>query len=522
MADKKKKRKWIKWVIILVVLAAIVGFVVISGQASAAAMARMALADSLVQSKKGDISVVVQAGGSISSADSITELAPVAATIDTVTLKNGDRVEAGQTVLTLKSATLSDEITKLQSDLQTQDSQLRMMDKSKSSKISAPVSGRVKAIYTADGQNVNAAMTNHGGLLLLSIDDVMAVSFTPSQEIHAGDAVRLRIGEQEIESTIADFSNNTALVLFPDNSYELGQMVTVMNGAGEGIGEGPLQVNNPFYLSATAGVVKTIRVALGDQVSTGDTLVELTDSVYSEEYRQLLQNRQRTLENLQDKQEAQESLEIKADRTGIITELTLVEGASVMEGSPLFSVGSDEAFELTVAVDELDVARVEVGQAVSIAVDAVADTTYTGKVTRISGAGDFASGVTSFDVTVSLEKADKLRTGMSARADIQVANATDVVLIPAGALKTVDGEKYVVIMPAPESADLLTTEGVETKVKVGLNDGAYVEILEGLEEGQYVKDFTVRADSLQVFGMRGGGASGGNSANNNSNAGAAS
>ncbi len=506
MADIKK-RKWVKWVVIGAIAVLIGAGSFAAYRASTQAALALAASAKNVQAENGDISVTVQASGSLKPASATTVYAPLMAEMGALTVKNGDFVKKGDLVFTLSSDTIDDEIAALQSNLTSQDSQLLMADKSKSSRIISPVSGRVKAVYVVSGQEAASAMQTSSGLLLLSVDDRMELRFVPASAVAAGDPVTVTIGAAIVETTIETFLNGEASVLIEDDSYEIGAGAAIADKQGTALGKGTLSVHVPYYITGSEGIVSEIEVSVNDMVNAGDTLIRLAESVYPSSYLQLLTARQNTLDQLTEKLAQKEQLAVRAPQDGVIENLNAVQGTTVPEGSVLFSVGSNEAFELVVAVDELDIANIQEGQTAQIALDALAGATFSGKVTRISGTGNYAGGMTTYDVTIIVDQADKIMSGMSARADILVASHTDVLLIPVSAIKTVDGEKYVMAVPEAGSKEAAANpDGIQTKITVGLFNSSQAEILSGLEEGQYVKDLSASTDSSNfMFGGRGEG-----------------
>jgi macrolide-specific efflux system membrane fusion protein len=114
-------------------------------------------------------------------------------------------------------------------------------------------------------------------------------------------------------------------------------------------------------------------------------------------------------------------------------------GAAILELPDLSSVF------LVARIDEADRGRLRTGQAASIRVDAVADRDYQAAVTDISllARVDFTGGwppPKQFDLKLNFtDPDDRLQTGMSAEARIEVGKLTDVLLVPAAAVHTVEG-----------------------------------------------------------------------------------
>jgi HlyD family secretion protein len=136
--------------------------------------------------------------------------------------------------------------------------------------------------------------------------------------------------------------------------------------------------------------------------------------------------------------------------------------------------------------------------------------------------------VTTYPVTLRIQKQDGLVAGMSASADILVAQKENALVIPISALK-VDGDRtYVTRITLPEgeaqqdnqmnralAASRGTTQDVE--VKIGIVNSAHAEILEGLSEGDIVQTVSSDSDMLSFMmgGPGGGGMQGGSQGSSN-------
>jgi hypothetical protein len=104
---------------------------------------------------------------------------------------------------------------------------------------------------------------------------------------------------------------------------------------------------------------------------------------------------------------------------------------------------------LVARLDEADRGALRVGQTAVIRADAVADRDYAATVEDVSVLArvDFMGGWPPpklFDLTLTIDDSDgRLRPGMSAVARINVGQVRDVLLVPAQALFTIDGQTYV-------------------------------------------------------------------------------
>ena len=140
-----------------------------------------------------------------------------------------------------------------------------------------------------------------------------------------------------------------------------------------------------------------------------------------------------------------------------------------------------ETQEMTVdiTVDELDILSLEVGMAADVTLDALPGQSFRGIITKINTYGVNSGGNTKYTVTVTLDRAEKMLTGMSASVSITTATSESVPTLPAAAIQSQDGKSWV-YTAYDEKTDTLS--GL-TQVELGRSDGENVEILSGLDSG---------------------------------------
>ena len=128
---------------------------------------------------------------------------------------------------------------------------------------------------------------------------------------------------------------------------------------------------------------------------------------------------------------AQATLVAPAD--GTVDAVTAVAGADI-SGGPAITLVSGP-LQATADFTESDLPSLEVGQAATVTVDAI-DASVSGKVVAIAPSSASSSGsVVTYAVTIELTGApDAARPGMSAKASVTIAQATNVLAVPAVAL----------------------------------------------------------------------------------------
>jgi RND family efflux transporter MFP subunit len=145
------------------------------------------------------------------------------------------------------------------------------------------------------------------------------------------------------------------------------------------------------------------------------------------------------------------------------------------------SIADLSALEINCHINQVDVARLQVGQEFAFTVDSLGDTRMGGRISSIAPVATITNGVKGFRVELKIENPDpRLRPGMTADVTIPTGNATAVLTVPVSAVFAGKGSGKV--------AYVKTTAGSseERAVKVGLSNIDVAEILSGLEENETV------------------------------------
>lgn len=161
-------------------------------------------------------------------------------------------------------------------------------------------------------------------------------------------------------------------------------------------------------------------------------------------------------------------------------------GTRVSRGQPLFAVADLAALVVVGKIDEVDINRIHVGQAVRISSDAFAGE-VPGRIVTVSAEASGDPGATSapsFEVRaiVSAEggRLNSMRIGMSARMMIELAANPAALIVPVEAVRGTLAESKVRIRD-PE-----TGQEHDRRVTLGATSERGVEVLQGLEAGDVI------------------------------------
>ena len=244
-----------------------------------------------------------------------------------------------------------------------------------------------------------------------------------------------------------------------------------------------------------------------EQLEQAQTSFEVAEAVYTSAQYQVAQSRAA----LQNAQELLAKTVLRAPMDGEVTRLAKEEGEVAVPGtfSPetglLMTISDLSVIQVAVRVDETDVVRLHLADSAEVTIDAFPDTTFTGRVTKISKSAvqgvAAQAGATNqavdYDVEVTLDDPpSEIRPDLSATAKIITATRDSVLSIPIIAL-TVREHEAISTETAPQDTtkSKKETEGVFVAVagiaqfrpvKVGIAGEEYFEVIDGLAEGDSI------------------------------------
>ncbi len=201
---------------------------------------------------------------------------------------------------------------------------------------------------------------------------------------------------------------------------------------------------------------------------------------------------------LADSQRQLGETEIRAPITGIVTKKLIEEGelvsslSSFSSGTPIVRIEDRTSMIVKLNINEIDVARIKLGMNTNVDIDAIPDQAFKGKVTKIapssSAVGSVATPggadpVVKFAVEITLVSSDpRINSGMSAKCTVEPVRRDGVLRVPLEFVGTDPaGKRFVLIVGDPKA------KPVQTPVVTGVSSGSFIEIKEGVKEGQTLK-----------------------------------
>jgi len=215
-----------------------------------------------------------------------------------------------------------------------------------------------------------------------------------------------------------------------------------------------------------------------------------------------IEQRQSSLANARDTLiEAQGDLAdytVKAPFDGVIADFK-VHASDQASQSTVIATLLTKAKIAEITVNEVDVAKIKNGQKATLTFDAVPELTIAGTVSQVDMIGTTSQGVVTYTVKVAfLTDDDRVRTGMSVSAAVVTDVRTDVLQVPNGAIKTINGMSIVQTLDVPVGQDASSVAGITSdksptsiSIQTGASNDAVTEITDGLTEGQLIITRTI-------------------------------
>jgi HlyD family secretion protein len=422
----------------------------------------------------GQISSSIKGTGTLISSDKTDISARVSGTILKVNFKEGDKVKAGDIIFEMDD---TDGIAKVR-QLNDSINQAKITSNNNLSSIyklnlTAPFSGQISNIQVKTGDITGKNST------ILTLTDLSKLKIQIPFNASAIGVIKVN---QPITLYIADIMQSvTGKIVYANNkafpSTSGGQIFFVealidnpgslskgMKASGEVISEngiiqstdyGIFDYQNSSVIKCDAGgIVTNVNVKDSQFVNEGDLLVQFKNDDL-ELSRESYQSKLADLDKqLGDANKQLENYKVSTPVDGVITKQTMRVGDVLKQGDVASSVSNNLHMEFSISFDELDIAKVAVGQKTLVTIDALPETLtrpMIGTVSKIALEGTTSSGVTTYPVTISLEGNDRLKLGMNANAQVMVLEKNDILRLPIAAVQKRGNRAFVMVIGSNDS-----------------------------------------------------------------------
>ena len=210
-------------------------------------------------------------------------------------------------------------------------------------------------------------------------------------------------------------------------------------------------INSTTYTADADAKVREVYVSTGDSVKNGDRLVRLSNGTT-----------------------------VTAEFDGRINMLNAAKGDEVKKDDSLVQVTDFDNMQVSFRIGESDISQVSAGQSVRVTV-ASAGATFNSTVKSIDYSTYSGNNVAYYTAVVDVDTSGKnIYPGMQATVTIPKEEAKDVVILKMDAISTaMDNSAFVYVRQEDGTM-------ARQPVTVGVSNGNYVEIKDGIGDGETV------------------------------------
>jgi HlyD family secretion protein len=526
--------------IIVLIIILIIGYSMYKKMTNTSAETRYVL--SLVA--KGTIISLVSGSGQVSASNQINITPSVSGTITGVYVSPGDQVRLGQTLFAIDSTTAQKAVRDAQISLQSAQLSLQKLQiqnstentdatlaKAYSDGFSAVSSTFLDLPSTITGINNLLAQSNlsdnaarSSGNLAINYKNTAETDYynvNNAYQINKKDfdSVSYSSKQSDIDAIIKETYSTTTLLAtaIKDLSDYVNYLASDTGRPADFTSD---QTTLSGYTNATNGHLSTLLTAETNIKSAEDTLPNNNIDLQSAEI--TVTERQNALT---DAEQNLADYSVRAPFGGVVASVPVQKGDNAGSGTTLGTIITPQQVAV-MSLNEVDVAKISLGQKATLTFDAIPDLTISGKVVQIDSLGTVSQGVVNYNVKINFDTNDsRIKSGMSVSGDIITNVKQDVLIVPNSAVKTANGTSFVQMFDTPLATPIAGVQGspslsppINQTVEIGISDDTNTEIVSGLKEGDQIVVKTIigtttttsSAPSIlnSVSGNRGGAAAG--------------
>ncbi len=317
--------------------------------------------------------------GTVTADEAVSVTSPIGGTAEGIKLIAGQRVEAGEVIMTLAPE-----------------------------QVKATESGTVRGIFAKPGDSTEVISNRYGAVLYVEPDYVYTLSASTSNAynldenkfVHTGEIVYLTCTDNtnmKGVGVITSVSGSDYTVEVTEGTFGIGDTVNIFREenryAKTRIGRGTVARVNPVAYQGS-GSVSRVLVEEGQHVEAGDVLFETLTGTFDGYY--------------------YTGNTVVSDVSGIVESVGANNGASVNKGDSVLNVYPDGCMYIEFTVNEMDLGGISEGDKVEIEF-----LWNEGEAQRVKGEVTFISlisnqGTSDYTARASFEQTESIRLGMTA------------------------------------------------------------------------------------------------------------
>ena len=452
------------------------------------------LADAVFEARRGDLKITVTENGYLKAKNS-TELKPEFQRRGTITwlVEEGSEVEEGETLVEFDKSELEDQLEDARSSLIQYQTELEAAQAELTIQKRENESSVEKAELALEIAELNLEKYEEGEAPNERRKLVLATEKATSEYERADERFReaprlekegfltkIQVEEERIRLRETEIGKeNAEKDLFLYEKY-----------------------THPIQLKQKKAEVKDARLALENAQEKSEISLKERQARVARHERQVTSAEQQ----IEKYEKDLEAMTMRAPTAGVVhygdpkrpwTHDQVKVGNDVYHGNTVITLPDLTEMQVLVSIHEADIDQLEEGQDVSITLDSMKGRSFHGAVTKIDSVAtsdwsDSSNRTFGVEIDMTNLEGEELRAGISATVEIQIDELSDVLHVPIHAVFAEEGEHFVFVKKDSEPR--------RRSVTAGKNNSHYVEVIEGLEEGEAVLLFDPR-----ITGSVGGG-----------------
>lgn len=462
---KRRKKKWLKIAIPVALVLAVV--FVISNSKKGASTAMPVYTQTVTT---GDIDTLLNVSGKVMAEETVTFFAPADVKVESIEAQKGDIVQNGDVLLCFDkdAVAYAKQKSELEGKISSADYNSNIQNnneqKTKLAQAEADIAQYEAAIDVCE-QYIDDLTNGITDVTALRKSDLYAKIYGVEKEINSYDlAMQFPEKDTDVEAVMrkkVEKQNelnklNNELSLLSDYKTDYG-WEDLLTQAKKDLAD------YQEHLSEA----KSIKAGAESAVVNGNKLTEYE-----------LSRQKSELESADAEKKYEAALNgVLAGFNGVVSELSVVEGASVQEGTQLMTLQSIDNVCVEFQASKYALETLAIGQPADIT---ISGRPYTGTVSKINHvAEENSSGTATVAVRVHIDNPDEnIFLGIDAKLKILTASEKGVLQVPVEAVNVDSQGEFC----------YLIDNGVLVKkyVTIGISSETYIQILEGLSENQEI------------------------------------
>ena len=472
--ELKKKTK--------IVIISVLGVALVAGlafgipKAIATFGAKKPTASTTVTAEKGSIEVKISGSGTIQPISRYDIIPLVKGSILESKFEVGSTVKKGDVLYRFDSTDLQSNIQKTRNGLSRTEITAQTNSESiRNLRVTAPSNGTLTNFNLKQGEQVSNGKVAD----VINSDNLIArIPFNGAQlaQINVGDSATITSAQYmtSIDGTVTYKTNAATAAGDGSALYDVEIQLNNPGALASGLSVGATVHTNSGSITSpssgktenssqspvipeSTGKVSKIFAKNNQHVNKGDLLFEIDNDT-------LIQNRDKTnldikdsALSLQSQLKQLEDYNITSPIDGVVITKNSKAGDTINSGTSsstvLMVVADLSKMIFNMDIDELDIAKVQLGLKADITADALPNEKYVGEVTKIASEGVSANGVTTYKVEITINEPKNLRPAMNVNANIVVNKKDDVIVVPISVVNGLKNNAGMVFVKGARTSD---------------------------------------------------------------------